>query len=148
MRALVQRVKWAKVSVDGKVVGSIERGFLTLLGIAANDTEAQLEKLIQKVSQLRVFEDDLGKMNRSLTDIGGENLIVSQFTLYADTSKGNRPSFIAAARPEIARPLYERAIELSRALGVKTQSGVFQADMQIELLNDGPVTLMLETTAD
>lgn len=144
MRALVQRVKWAKVTVGDKAVSSIDRGFLTLLGISVNDTEAQVEKLIQKVNQLRIFEDESGKMNRSLADVGGQNLIVSQFTLYADTSKGNRPSFIAAARPEVAKPLYERAIELSRAMGIETEGGVFQADMQIELLNDGPVTLMLE----
>ena len=147
MKALIQRVKWAKVVVDGKTVGEIGPGILTLLGIGADDTEPAVERLLSKIAKLRIFEDSDGKMNRSLLDLGeaGGHLLVSQFTLYADTSKGNRPSFIGAGKPELAKGLYERAIEVSRSLGLRTESGIFQAHMEVSLLNDGPVTLMLES---
>lgn len=143
MRAVIQRVRNAEVVVDGRVVSKIGHGIVTLLGIAKGDDEATLSKLISKVCELRMFEDDAGKMNRSLKDVGGEHLIVSQFTLLGDCSSGRRPSFIDAERPELAKPLYERAIELSRAAGVKTEGGVFQADMKVGLVNDGPVTFVL-----
>ena len=145
MRAVIQRVLTAQVDVDGKTVGRIGRGVMTLLGIRQGDTEKELEWLMSKIAKLRIFEDDQGKMNLSLQDVGGEHLIVSQFTLYGDAAKGNRPSFIDAARPEIAKPLYERALELSRGLGLKTEGGQFQADMKVSLVNDGPVTLILES---
>ncbi len=144
MRAVVQRVLGASVSVDGEGVGSIGKGFLTLLGIKKGDTREDLEKLIQKILKLRVFEDAEGKMNLSLQDVGGAHLIVSQFTLYGDCRKGNRPSFIEAAGPEEARALYEAALQLSEASGIPTQGGRFQADMKVSLVNDGPVTLIVE----
>src|SRR5688500_15392284 len=138
MRALIQRVKWAKVEVDGAVVGEIGPGVLTLFGVGAEDEgakgEAEMERLISKILKLRIFEDDAGKMNLSLVDKGYAHLIVSQFTLYGDASKGNRPSFVAAAKPEIANALYEKAIAYSRAQGVKTEGGKFQAHMEISLL--------------
>ena len=144
MRAVIQRVKEAEVRVDGKSVSSIPRGILTLLGVEAGDTEEQLEKMIQKICQLRIFEDEQGKMNLSLSEVNGEHLIVSQFTLLGDCSKGRRPSFVNAEKPERANELYEKAIELSAGLGVPTQGGTFQADMKISLINDGPVTFVLE----
>ena len=148
MKALIQRVSSAQVTVDGKVVGKIGPGILTLLGVAKTDvgpdTEKKLDWLISKILKLRIFEDDQGKMNLSLQDKGYEHLIVSQFTLCGDPSKGNRPSFIDAAAPEDARKIYERAIEISRAQGTKTEGGQFQAHMKVELINDGPVTFMLE----
>lgn len=144
MRALIQRVSYARVRVDGDVVGEIGPGILTFLGVASSDTESHAEKIIQKILKLRIFEDDAGKMNLSLLDQKLEHLIVSQFTLYGDTEKGNRPSFIDAARPDQANALYEKALSFSRREGVKTASGKFQADMKIELLNDGPVTLWIE----
>ncbi|UYL09109.1 D-aminoacyl-tRNA deacylase [Bdellovibrio sp. SKB1291214] len=144
MKAVIQRVQSASVTVDGKKISSIGPGFLTLLGVAKGDTETQLQKLITKIIGLRVFPDAEGKMNLSLKDIGGEHLLVSQFTLLGDTSKGNRPSFISAESPSLAEPLYQKALELSQSLGVPTQGGIFGADMKIELLNDGPVTLILE----
>jgi D-aminoacyl-tRNA deacylase len=145
MRAVVQRVKSASVVVDGEVVGRIGNGILTLLGVKTGDTEADVEKLMKKIAALRVFEDEAGKMNLSLLDVKGSHLIVSQFTLWGDASKGNRPSFIAAARPEIAKPLYEKALAQSAALGIPTEGGKFQAHMEVSLVNDGPVTLLLET---
>ncbi|NBU20656.1 D-tyrosyl-tRNA(Tyr) deacylase [bacterium] len=145
MKAVIQRVKEAQVVVNGAVVSQISQGILTLLGIAQGDTEAQVKKLIQKICDLRIFEDENQKMNRSLLDIGGSHLIVSQFTLLGDTSQGRRPSFIQAEKPELARALYERALIMSREYGVKdTQGGVFQADMKVSLINDGPVTLIIE----
>lgn len=144
MKAVVQRVREASVTVDGRVVASIGRGLLTLLGVMQGDSEAQLAKLIAKICDLRIFEDGAGKMNLSLKDVGGAHLIVSQFTLAGDCSGGKRPSFIQAARPEVARPLFEKSLELSRAAGVPTEGGVFQADMKVALVNDGPVTLILE----
>ena len=145
MRAVIQRVLSAQVDVDGKTVGKIGRGVMTLLGIRQGDSEKELDWLIGKIARLRIFEDEQGKLNRSLLDVGGEHLIVSQFTLYGDARQGNRPSFIDAARPEAARPLYEKALELSRGLGLKTEGGQFQADMKVALVNDGPVTLILES---
>lgn len=145
MKAVIQRVKFTKVEVDGKVVGEIGHGIFTLLGVGHSDTREQVDALIAKILKLRIFEDEAGKMNLSLQDRGYEHLIVSQFTLYADTKKGNRPSFIEAAKPEIAEPLYQYALEVSRSAGVKTAGGVFGADMKIALLNDGPVTLVLES---
>lgn len=147
MRALVQRVKWAKVVVEGKTVGEIGPGLLTLLGVGQNDGEAETEKLVGKIAKLRIFEDADGKMNRSLLDLGAEgaHLLVSQFTLYGDTAKGNRPSFVAAGKPELAKGLYERAVAISRGLGIRTETGVFQSHMEVSLLNDGPVTLWLDT---
>lgn len=146
MRAVVQRVLWAKVEIDGRVHGEISQGFLLLLGITHEDTENEAKILAKKATELRVFEDENGKMNRSLQDIGGGMLIVPNFTLYADTSHGRRPSFIGAARPEKAEPLYEYFIELVRQSGMYTvQTGEFGADMKVSLLNDGPVTLILDT---
>lgn len=144
MKAVVQRVQHASVTVDGKKVSSIEKGFLTLLGVAKGDSEEQLQKLITKIIALRVFPDENGKMNLSLKDIGGSHLIVSQFTLLGDASKGNRPSFIGAESPDAANKLYEKALELSEAQGIPTFGGVFGADMKVSLLNDGPVTLIIE----
>lgn len=145
MRAIVQRVKSASVHVDGELISEIGPGLLTLLGVRSNDTEQDAEWLMRKIVALRIFEDDEGKMNRSVRDVGGSHLIVSQFTLWGDATKGNRPSFIEAARPELARPLYERAIELSRAFGVPTEGGRFQTHMEVRLINDGPVTLLIES---
>lgn len=145
MRALIQRVLSASVTVDGEVVGQIGGGLLTLLGVGEKDSQADVDWMIRKILALRVFEDPSGKMNLSLRDVGGEHLIVSQFTLYGDCTKGNRPSFIAAARPEQAKMLYEHALKLSAESGIRTAGGRFQADMKVALVNDGPVTLWLET---
>jgi len=144
MRAVIQRVSRAEVRVDGQVVGSIGRGVLTLLGVTHSDDDRAVEKMMEKILKLRIFEDDAGKMNRSLQDISGEHLIVSQFTLYGDLMKGNRPSFIDAASADHARRIYEHALAVSASLGVPTRSGQFQADMQVELVNDGPATFILE----
>jgi D-tyrosyl-tRNA(Tyr) deacylase len=147
MRALVQRVLRARVVVAGEVVGEIERGLLVFLGIAAADGEAELQWMAQKCAQLRIFGDDEGKMNRSVIEAGGGILAVSQFTLYGDARKGNRPSFIEAARPEIAEPLYQRflvLLEEQLAGRGKVAAGRFAADMKVELVNDGPVTIWLE----
>ncbi len=150
MRALVQRVKEAKVVVGGKTVGEIGPGILTLLGVGRDDSEADADRMIGKIAKLRIFGDGEGKMNRSLLDLGpdGAHLLVSQFTLYGDLSKGNRPSFGAAGKPELAKALYERAIATSRALGLRTEAGTFQAPMEVTLLNDGPVTFWLDSRAD
>ncbi|MBR1830385.1 MAG: D-tyrosyl-tRNA(Tyr) deacylase [Atopobiaceae bacterium] len=144
MRALVQRVTQASVSVEGRVTGSCERGFLILLGVGPTDDEACARKLWDKIARLRVFEDENNKMNRSLTDIGGSVLVVSQFTLYADCRRGNRPSFAKAAGPELGNRLYERFCEIAEA-DVLCGRGVFGADMQVSLVNDGPVTIWLDT---
>lgn len=144
MKALIQRVDEASVKVDGQEVSRIGRGVLTLLGVQKGDDEAKARKLIKKICDLRIFEDSADKMNLSLKDIGASHLIVSQFTLVADCSSGRRPSFIEAEVPEIARHLYEIALEESRNLSVPTFSGVFQADMKISLINSGPVTFILE----
>jgi D-tyrosyl-tRNA(Tyr) deacylase len=144
MRAVVQRVSRASVTVAGEVTGAIERGLLVLLGVAPGDTAAQAQWLADKIVGLRIFNDDDGKMNRSLLDVGGSVLVVSQFTLYGDCSKGRRPSFISAAPPEIAVPLYEAFINAVRAHGVATATGRFGAMMQVELVNNGPVTLLID----
>jgi len=144
MRALIQRVKWGKVVVEGKPVGEIGPGIVTLLGVGGNDSDADVTRMIEKIAKLRIFEDTEGKMNLSLTDKSYSHLIISQFTLYGDVSKGNRPSFIDAGKPELAKRLYEKAIETSRSLGIKTEAGIFQAHMEVSLLNDGPVTFWLE----
>ena len=144
MKAVVQRVKRSSVTIDGKMVGEIGQGLMVLLGVSEDDTERECDYLADKIAGLRIFEDDAGKMNRSLLDIQGEMLIVSQFTLCADCRKGRRPSFVRAARPEKAIPLYEKVIRrLSQQAHVET--GRFGADMQVELVNDGPVTILLES---
>ena len=143
MRAVVQRVLRARVVVGGQTVGAIGPGLCVLLGVAAGDSSGDAERLAAKIARLRIFENDAGKFDLSLLDIGGEALVVSQFTLIADTAKGNRPSFAAAAPPEEAEPLYEAFCASLRALGAGVQTGVFGARMQVELLNDGPVTLVL-----
>ena len=145
MRAVLTRVKHASVSVDGKIIGQIGEGFLVLLGVTHEDTEAQAEKLADKLTGLRIFEDENEKMNRSLTDVGGQLLVVSQFTLYADTSS-RRPGFsLAAARPEVAIPLYEKFVQLCRDKGFHTETGEVGAYMQVDSLNDGPLTIILDT---
>lgn len=146
MRIVLQRVKQSAVSIDGACHGAIEKGFLALVGFCPTDTEAVLPKLIDKLVHLRVFEDENGKMNRSLLDIGGSVLSVSQFTLYADCRKGRRPSFTGAARPELAEPLYEAFNARLLELGVHVETGVFGADMQVSLVNDGPVTILLDSS--
>lgn len=146
MRAVIQRVAHASVTVDGRTVGAIENGFLVLLGVREGDTERQAELMAEKTVKLRVFKDDAEKMNLSLTDVGGEVLVVSQFTICADCKKGNRPSFDRAAAPDRANALYELyKSELAR-LGVRrVESGIFGADMKVELCNDGPVTILFDT---
>lgn len=145
MRAVITRVKSASVTIAGEVVGRIGQGFLILLGVAPEDTPAQCKKLAEKALGLRVFCDENGKMNRSLTDVGGQVLVVSQFTLYADCKKGKRPSFTAAAAPDIAIPLYEQFLEECRVRGFAPQHGQFGADMLVASENDGPVTILLDT---
>lgn len=145
MRIIVQRVSHASVRIDGAIVGEIGRGFLLLVGITHNDTEADADYLAKKVAQLRVFEDEAGKMNRALQDVGGAVLSVSQFTLYGDCAHGNRPSFVDAARPEQAKPLYDYFNrQLRDAYGLRVETGHFGAEMKVELINDGPVTILLE----
>lgn len=145
MKAVVQRVKRSSVTIDGKMVGKIGQGLMVLLGVSEDDTERECDYLADKIVGLRIFEDDAGKMNRSLLDIQGEMLIVSQFTLCADCRKGRRPSFVRAARPEKAIPLYERFIAQIQAQGVRTATGEFGADMLVSIENDGPVTIPLDT---
>ena len=145
MRALIQRVRRASVSIGGAVCGQIGQGFLVLLGITDGDTADDAVYLADKTVKLRVFTDENDKMNRALADVGGGILVVSQFTLYGDCKKGNRPSFIAAARPETAIPLYETFVARCRESGLAVETGEFGADMQVELLNDGPVTLWMDT---
>lgn len=144
MRLLIQRVSKASVKVEGECVGKINKGFLVFLGITHGDTKDNVDYLVNKLYNLRVFEDENEKMNLSIKDINGEILIVSQFTLYADTSHGNRPSFINAAKPYKANELYEYFIEKAKQTGLKIEAGIFGADMKVELLNDGPVTILLE----
>jgi D-tyrosyl-tRNA(Tyr) deacylase len=144
MRIVLQRVKFARVSVGGHTIAEIGQGLAILLGIAPEDGEQQLRFISEKAANLRIFEDEQGKMNLSVRDVGGEALVVSQFTLYADARKGRRPSFTDAARPDVARPLVERFAELLRQLGVPTQIGEFGAHMLVEIHNDGPVTIWLE----
>jgi D-tyrosyl-tRNA(Tyr) deacylase len=144
MRAVVQRVRRGRVSVAGQVVAEIELGLVILLGVGPADGEAQAGYLAEKIANLRIFEDEQGKINRSLLEVGGAAIVVSQFTLYADTRKGRRPSFTDAALPEVARPLVERFADLLRAQGVPTQTGEFGAHMLVEIDNDGPVTIWME----
>ena len=147
MRAVVQRVRHASVVVDGEVVAEVGPGISVLLGVAAGDTQAEAERLAGKIARLRIFENDDGRFDRSLLDVSGDALVVSQFTLIADSrrQKGTRPDFSQAARPEVAEPLYEHFCEELRKLGVPVQTGVFGARMAVELVNDGPVTIILET---
>ncbi len=145
MRALLQRVSRASVTVDEQVVGQIGQGLLVFLGVGQDDSEVQVKTLADKIVHLRIFGDDEGKMNRSLLDIGGEVLVVSQFTLYADTRRGRRPSFTDAAPPSIAEPLVKRFKETIASNGLTIADGIFGAYMQVELLNDGPVTIWLDS---
>ena len=147
MRVVLQRVARASVTIDGSTVGEIGPGFCLLVGFSHTDTPAQVAWMAEKIVGLRLFSDAEGKMNLGLAEAGGTLLVVSQFTLYGDASKGRRPSFIDAARPEVAIPLYERFITDLRATGVTVATGEFGADMQVEILNDGPVTLLLERNA-
>lgn len=144
MRAVLQRVAKASVEVDGQIIGQIGKGFLILLGVSQEDTEAAADKMADKICKLRIFEDENGKTNLSLADVGGELLVVSQFTLYADCHKGNRPSFAKAGAPQEANRLYEYFMERCRLYADKVEHGSFGAHMKVELLNDGPFTLMLE----
>ena len=145
----MQRVREASVSIDGEVVGACDKGLVTLLGVAADDSEADADRLAAKVARLRIFENDDGRFDLSLLDVGGEALVVSQFTLIADSrrQKGTRPDFSKAARPEVAEPLYERFCKALRELGVPVQTGVFGARMEVALVNDGPVTIILDVEA-
>ena len=145
MKALIQRVKHAEVSVEGKTVAEIGPGMVILLGIGHGDDEQRAAFLTEKIANLRIFADDAGKMNRSLVEIGGSALVVSQFTLYGDTRGGRRPSYIQAASPEDANRLYEEFVRCLRSFGVQVETGVFQAHMEVELINDGPVTILLDS---
>jgi D-tyrosyl-tRNA(Tyr) deacylase len=146
MRVVVQRCSRAEVRIDGSSVGKIGLGFMLLVGITENDTTAEADLLAKKIAQLRVFEDEAGKMNLAIRDVGGAILSISQFTLYADCSKGNRPSFIRAARPEQASPLYDYFNETLRTTyGLTVETGRFGADMKVDFINDGPVTILLDT---
>lgn len=146
MKLVIQRVSQASVTIAGKKTGAIEQGLLLLAGIAPDDTEEDLQWLSRKTVQLRIFNDEAGKMNKSLQEVNGNILLISQFTLHASTKKGNRPSYINAAPPEIAIPLYERFIQiLSTDLGQPIQTGIFGADMKVSLLNDGPVTIIIDS---
>lgn len=145
MRALLQRTTGARVEVDGKLIGQCGNGLLILICAMANDTEAEADKLAARISKLRIFKDEAGKMNRSITDIGGSALVVSQFTLAADTSRGNRPGFSTAAPPDQGRALYEHFAAAIRSLGIPTETGEFGADMAVSLTNDGPVTIWMDT---
>jgi len=144
MKLVIKRVKRASVEVENKIVGKIGQGFLVLLGVGPNDTEKIADFLVQKLIKLRIFEDENQKMNLSIKDINGELLIVSQFTLYSDCSGGNRPSFTNAAKPDFANNLYEYFIKKCEQENIKVEHGIFGADMQVELLNDGPVTILLD----
>ncbi len=145
MRAVVQRVRRGRVAVDGETVAEIGMGYVILLGIGPGDREVQARALAEKIAYLRIFEDEAGKMNRSILDAGGEAIVVSQFTLYADTRKGRRPSFTDAAQPDVARPLVDRFAALLTTFGVHTQTGEFGAHMLVEIENDGPVTILFDT---
>jgi D-tyrosyl-tRNA(Tyr) deacylase len=144
MRAVIQRVSQGSVTVDGEIVAEIGEGLVILLGVGPDDAREAADQLADKISTLRIFNDDEGKMNLSVKDLGGEAIVVSQFTLYADTSRGRRPSFIGAAKPDLAEPLVEDFSKMLGARGVPTQTGIFGADMKVSLVNDGPVTIVLE----
>ena len=145
MRVVLQRVSHASVTVEEKVIGKIQRGFLLLVGVTHDDAMENMEYLVRKIVQMRIFEDEEGKLNRSIQDIGGEILSVSQFTLYADTKKGNRPSFSKAAPGDVALKMFEQFNGLLRDTGIPVETGQFGADMKVELLNDGPVTILLDS---
>lgn len=145
MRVVLQRVAHASVTVDGETIGKIQRGFLLLVGVTHDDAMEDMEYLVRKIVQMRIFEDEEGKLNRSIQDIGGEILSVSQFTLYADTKKGNRPSFSKAAPGDVAIKMFEQFNGLLRDTGIHVETGQFGADMKVELLNDGPVTILLDS---
>ncbi len=148
MRVLLQRAKWGKVSIDGRVVGEIGLGVVLLVGVTHSDTEKEAAYLANKIANLRIFNDENGKMNLSLLDVGGAALVISQFTLYADVRKGRRPAFVDAAPPSIARPLIDRFAEMLQEQGVPVQTGEFGAHMEVSLCNDGPVTIWLERNAE
>ena len=146
MRAVIQRVTEASCKVDGNITGSNDNGLLILLGVAADDTDDDLQWLAQKIAAMRIFSDDAGLINKSITDVGGRILLISQFTLFAQTKKGNRPSFIRAAKPDMAIPMYKQMIKtLGELTSTKIETGIFGADMKISLVNDGPVTIILDT---
>ena len=145
MRVVLQRVTKSSVSVNHEVVGSIDNGFVLLIGVTETDTESVVKKLAEKISKLRVFEDESGKMNKSIVDVGGKVLAISQFTLYADCRNGNRPGFTSAARPEYAEPLYMYFVDSLREYGISVETGVFGAHMMVSLVNDGPVTIVLDS---
>ena len=145
MRVVLQRVSHASVTVEEKVIGKIQRGFLLLVGVTHDDAMEDMEYLVRKIVQMRIFEDEEGKLNRSIQDIGGEILSVSQFTLYADTKKGNRPSFSKAAPGDVALEMFEQFNGLLRETGIPVETGQFGANMKVELLNDGPVTILLDS---
>jgi D-tyrosyl-tRNA(Tyr) deacylase len=145
MRVVIQRVKYARVKVDEKIIGEIDKGFLVLLGVGKEDDDLDLKYLVKKVTNLRVFEDNAGKMNLALKDVGGKLLVISQFTLYADCSRGNRPDFINAGEPQKANELYLKFIDECRKCEVEVETGEFGADMKVELLNDGPVTIIIDS---
>lgn len=145
MRAVVQRVSEASVTVDGRKVGQIATGLLVLLGVAREDSESDADYLVDKVTRLRVFPDENGRMNRSVIEAEGELLVISQFTLFGDCRRGKRPSFDQAAAPELARSLYEYYVANCREQGISVQTGIFQAEMEVELINDGPVTILLDS---
>ncbi len=145
MRAVVQRAASAHVEVEGEIIGKIDKGLVVLLGISNEDTEEDLNYLTKKISKLRIFDDEDGVMNRSVMDIGGEILLISQFTLYGDGRKGNRPSYVRAAKGEVSEPLYESMIEKLRELDIHVETGEFGADMKVNLVNDGPVTILLDS---
>lgn len=148
MKTVIQRVTEASVEIDGEIHGAIEKGYMILVGICDDDTEETVKKMAAKISNLRIFEDENGKMNRNIHQVNGGILSISQFTLYADCHKGNRPSFTGAGNPEHAKKLYLQFNEELRALDIHTEEGVFGADMKVRLLNDGPVTIMLDSTVD
>ncbi len=145
MKAVLQRVSRAEVRVDGNVTGQIGRGFLVLLGVSVGDTDTDLNWIVEKIIHLRIFPNDAGKFDRSLLDINGQVLVVSQFTLFGDCRKGRRPGFTEAAPPEIADPFFQKAVAAFQAKGIPTQAGIFGAMMEVELINDGPVTLLLDS---
>ena len=145
MKLLIQRVREASVTVDGEVTGSVGHGFLVFVGVAEEDTTEIADKMIDKMVKLRIFEDENGKTNKAIADVGGNFLVVSQFTLYGNCRKGRRPDFLAAARPEVAIPLYEKFVSLCREKGIHTETGEFGAEMLVESVNDGPLTLVVDT---
>jgi D-tyrosyl-tRNA(Tyr) deacylase len=146
MRCVIQRVTSASVAIDGKVVGQCGKGYMILIGVSVDDTEKDLQYMATKIPTLRIFEDENGKMNKSILDVGGEILAVSQFTLYGDARNQRRPGFTAAARPDKAVPMYEALVQAWRDQGIHVETGVFGADMQVSLVNDGPVTMLMDST--